>query len=71
MENNFDINYDLDIQYVADTLVKMSQLNIDVSQIENALYYLKAAAQNPYNKDYFTTILEVLTAICNLDYLED
>lgn len=31
--------------------------------LENALYWLQAAAQNPYNSDYFRTIYNVLLTI--------
>ena len=35
----------------------------EISEIENALYFLKTVAQNKYNKDYFETFLIALATI--------
>ena len=35
----------------------------EIADIENALYYLKALAQNEYNADYFRTFWNLLQRI--------
>ena len=35
----------------------------EIADIENALYYLKAVAQNPYNSRYFRTFWNLLQMI--------
>ena len=34
-----------------------------IGDLTDAVYWLKAAAQNPYNKDYFRTLYNALEAI--------
>ena len=34
-----------------------------LSDLENALYYLKAVAENPYNNEYFRTLYRILENI--------
>lgn len=34
-----------------------------LSDLENALYYLKAIAENPYNNEYFRTFYRILENI--------
>lgn len=34
-----------------------------LSDLENALYYLKAVAENPYNAEYFRTLYRILENI--------
>ena len=34
-----------------------------LSDLENALYYLKAVAKNPYNAEYFRTLYKILENI--------
>lgn len=34
-----------------------------LSDLENALYYLKAVAENPYNAEYFRTLYKILENI--------
>lgn len=35
----------------------------DIAELENALYWLKAAAQNDMNKDYFRYLYNILQRI--------
>ena len=69
---------EFDTQSVAVRLCELADPNnkkfltlTKIREIERALYYLKAIAQNEYNDDYFREFIKVLNAICSLDYLED
>lgn len=65
MQVNFDV------EHIATTLCKMAFKEENTSEIIKALNDLKAIAENPYNMEYFRTLTNVLTTICNYDYLED
>lgn len=43
----------------------------ELKEISDGLYWLEAAAENPYNSDYFRTLFRALDNICNYDYLEE
>ena len=43
----------------------------ELKEISDGLYWLEAAAENPYNSDYFRALFRALDNICNYDYLED
>lgn len=58
-------------EYVAETLCKMAMTEELTKETEKALYHLKAIAENPYNEEYFRTLIKVLDSICNFDFLED
>ena len=48
--------------------VDFSLYDIDVNQVESALYYLKTVCQNQYNNDYFRHLLAVLVLASGADY---
>ena len=58
------------VEYVSDTLCKMARLENNINDVEKALEHIKAIAQNEYNPEYFRTLVEVLSTICEYDYLE-
>ena len=62
---------EFDTEYIADFLCKLAMREKDTKEIEEALYHLKAIAQNEYNEENFRTLLKVLKSISELDYLED
>lgn len=69
---------DFDTQSAAVRLCEMADPNTkkflslsNIREIDMALYHLKAMAENEYNSDYFITLVKVLSAICEYDYLED
>lgn len=43
----------------------------ELKEISDGLYWLEAAAENPYNSDYFRTLFRALDNICNYDYMEN
>lgn len=65
------MHIEFDVENVSETLCKMAMLENNIEDMQKALEYLKAIAQNEYNQDYFRTLLKVLTTICEYDYLED
>lgn len=63
-------NYYYSIEDIAEQLVDLS--NLDMSEelkeeLENALYYLKSAARNKYNNDYFRVLYNVLLVIAGME----
>lgn len=63
-------NYEITPDEIAKTLVKLADFGNDIesenqaaTDLENALYYLDAIAQNEYNNDYFRTFYNVLAKI--------
>ena len=53
-ENLFNSCLDMDFNDYTDTAEH------DKAQLEDALYYVKACAENPYNKDCFRTLMYAL-----------
>lgn len=60
---------------IAEKLVELSNLRPNVEDpdalckdVEEALYQIKAIAQNPYNKDFYRVLYNVLLAITGLDF---
>lgn len=53
-ENLFNSCLDMDFNDYTDTAEQ------DKAQLEDALYYVKACAENPYNHDYFRTLMYAL-----------
>ena len=53
-ENLYNSCCDMDFNDYTETAEK------DKTQLENALYYIKACADNPYNNDYFRTLMYAL-----------
>ena len=53
-ENLYDSCLDMDLNDYTETAEQ------DKTQLENALYYIKACAENPYNNDYFRTLMYAL-----------
>jgi len=47
---------------------KMDDFDKLNEQVELGLYYLKACAENQYNKDYFRALIRVLNKIMDFDY---
>ena len=61
----FDI-YDFDTEETAKKLLKlagMEENTENITEIDEALFYLKTAAQNKYNRTIFYSICKVLNAI--------
>lgn len=61
----FDI-YDFDTEETAKKLLKlagMEENTENITEIDEALFYLKAAGQNKYNRTIFYSICKVLNAI--------
>lgn len=72
------MNIDINIENVAVCLCQLADPNnkkflkfSTIKEIERVLYHLKTIAENPYNDDYFRTLLKVLENITKYDYLED
>lgn len=60
---------------IAEKLIELSNLRPNVEDpdalyrdVEEALYQIKAIAQNPYNKDFYRVLYNVLLAITGLDF---
>lgn len=58
------------VEDIAEQLIELS--NLDMSEelkeeLENALYYLKSAARNKYNNDYFRVLYNVLLVIAGME----
>lgn len=61
IENNYYYPCD-----VADKLIELSNLELSEelkTELENAIYWLKSASQNKYEKDYFRVLYNVLLVI--------
>lgn len=55
-----------DIDDISEQLIQLSNLESSEelkTELENALYWLKSAAQNKYDKDYFRVLYNVLLVI--------
>lgn len=60
-----------DCSDIASALVELSGLKDDdfvYDELLDALYWLKAAAQNPYNKDSFRVMYNALLTIAEKDH---
>ena len=64
-----------DCDDIAAKLIELSDLGSDVEDtkalheaVSDALYQLKATAQNPYNCDYYRVLYNVLLKITVLDF---
>lgn len=60
---------------IAEKLIELSNLRSNVEDpdalykdVEEALYQINAIAQNPYNKDFYRVLYNVLLAITSLDF---
>lgn len=59
-----------DCSDIAEKLIELSNLDDDGGlgeELLNALYQIKAMAQNPYNSDYYRIFYNVLLAITSLE----
>jgi selenocysteine-specific translation elongation factor len=56
-ERLYELSEDMDYMDYEDTKEQ------DIAELENALYWLKAAAQNDMNKDYFRYLYNILQRI--------
>lgn len=59
-----------DCSDIAEKLIELSNLDDDGKlgeELLNALYQIKAMAQNPYNSDYYRVLYNVLLAITSLE----
>ena len=59
-----------DCSDIAEKLIELSNLDDDGKlgeELLNALYQIKAMAQNPYNADYYRVLYNVLLAITSLE----
>lgn len=55
-----------DTSEIADKLIELSNLELSEelkTELENAIYWLKSAAQNKYDKDYFRILYNMLLVI--------
>lgn len=57
---------------IAGTLMNLSNVTSDdaADDVRNALYQIKAMAQNSYNCDYWRTLYNVLLIMAGIDYGE-
>lgn len=60
---------------IVEKLIELSNLRSNVEDpdtlykdVEEALYQINAIAQNPYNKDFYRVLYNVLLAITGLDF---
>lgn len=59
-----------DISDITEQLIKLSNLESSEklkTELENALYWLRSAAQNKYNNDYFRVLYNVLLVITGME----
>ena len=56
-ERLYELGKDMDYMDYEDTKEQ------DIAELENALYWLKETAKNPYNKDYFRVLYNALQRI--------
>lgn len=56
-ERLYELGKDMDYMDYEDTKEQ------DIAELENALYWLKETAKNPYNKDYFRYLYNALQRI--------
>lgn len=59
-----------DCNDIAERLIELSNLDDDGKlgeELMNALYQIKAMAQNPYNADYYRILYNVLLAITSIE----
>lgn len=64
-----------DCNDIAEKLIELSNLRPNVEdpdtlheEVEEALYQINAIAQNPYNKDFYRVLYNVLLAITGMDF---
>lgn len=65
IENNYYYPCD-----VADKLIELSNLELteeSKEELESAMYWLKSAAQNKYDPDYFRVLYNVLLVITGME----
>lgn len=76
MENNMEElkrypeNCYYDISDIAEQLIELSNLDMPEelkTELENALYWIRSAAQNEYNNDYFRVFYNVLLVITGME----
>ena len=59
-----------DTNEIAEKLIELSNLELSEElnvELENALYWLKLAARNKYNPDYFRVLYNVLLVITGME----
>ena len=59
-----------DTSEIAEKLIELSNLELSEElkvELENALYWLKSAARNKYNNDYFRVLYNVLLVITGME----
>ncbi len=59
-----------DTSEIAEKLIELSNLELSEElkvELESALYWLKSAAQNKYDKDYFRVLYNVLLVITGME----
>ena len=76
MENNmeelkrYSENCYYDISDITEQLIKLSNLELSEElkeELKNALYWIRSAAQNEYNNDYFRVLYNVLLVISGME----
>lgn len=76
MENNMEElkqypeNCYYDISDITEQLIKLSNLELSEElkeELKNALYWIRSAAQNEYNNDYFRVLYNVLLVITGME----
>ena len=60
-EKLYDLCCDMDKSDYTDTKAK------EISELENAIYEIKAIAENPYNNDCWRTFYKCLQSLANVD----
>lgn len=66
----FNRPWEYDCCDIAEKLVELSNLPDDgrlKNELTDALYYLKAVTENPYNSDYHRVLFNVLLAITGFE----
>lgn len=61
---------DYDCNDIAEKLIELSNLEEDgelCEELMNALYQIKAIAQNPYNADYYRVLYNVLLVVTGFE----
>lgn len=59
-----------DTSEIAEKLIELSNLELSEElreELENAMYWLKLAARNKYNNDYFRVLYNVLLVITGME----
>lgn len=72
MNNTYTCNHPIDIAYSLHTLVQDNSDDVRIieSDLQEAMYQLKAIADNPYNSEYWRTLYKALSLIAGIPDLQ-